>query len=267
MALNIFEAPEYYQGLLGEDATKKLQNRALTTGLVNAAIGYLAQPKTQGYGSALPYLGRALAGGLQAGQETIKSGLTDFETQQKLEQMKVRQNVLNELKTSDPELYKIGQAFPNAVDQFIAQKYKAKTVESPIGKLEPQNFTPESWAEFIGSNYDTTKLRAAAKPSKDTAFIQNYEYAVEKGYKGSPADWQKLNIEAAAQYQAPYKTAEQERQEIETAYKYGAPPSAVPAPKSATMQDVADTAKATGKTTSQVIQDLKSRGIKVQGAK
>jgi hypothetical protein len=33
------------------------------------------------------------------------------------------------------------------------------------------------------------------------------------------------------------------------------------------MQDVADTAKATGKTTSQVIQDLKSRGIKVQGAK
>jgi hypothetical protein len=91
MAFNLFEAPEYYQGLLGEDATKKLQNRALTTGLVNAAIGYLAQPKTGGYGSALPYLGRALAGGLQAGQETIRSGLTDFETQQKIAEMQRKQ--------------------------------------------------------------------------------------------------------------------------------------------------------------------------------
>lgn len=317
MAFNLFEAPEYYQGLLGEDATNKLQNKALTTGLINAAIGYLAQPKTGGYGSALPYLGRALAGGLQAGQETIRSGLTDFENQQKIAEMRRKQEMQ---KAQDLFRSRIGQ--PNAERQIVSQstvqepvmpmadatapsfrtqlpqptvttqkyfdpnvmmnealqsgalpfeKYleltaKQKT-DSPIGKLEPQNFTPESWAEFVNSGYDTTKLRAAAKPSKDTAFIQNYEYAVSKGYQGSPADWQKLNIEAAAQYQAPYKTAEQERQEIETAYKYGAPPSAVPAPKSATMKDVADTAKATGKTTSQVIQDLKSRGIKVQGAK
>jgi hypothetical protein len=38
-------------------------------------------------------------------------------------------------------------------------------------------------------------------------------------------------------------------------------------PQSVTMQDVADTARSTGKTTSQVIQDLKSKGIKVQGAR
>jgi hypothetical protein len=91
MAFNLFEAPEYYQGLLGEDATKKLQNKALTTGLINAAIGYIAQPKTGGYGSALPYIGRALAGGLQAGQETIRSGITDYETQQKIAEMQRKQ--------------------------------------------------------------------------------------------------------------------------------------------------------------------------------
>jgi hypothetical protein len=105
MAFNLFEAPEYYQGLLGEDATKKLQNRALTTGLVNAAIGYLAQPKTGGYGSALPYLGRALAGGLQAGQETIKSGLTDYETQQKIEEMKRQRKARESFDTASQNLY------------------------------------------------------------------------------------------------------------------------------------------------------------------
>jgi hypothetical protein len=104
MAFNLFEAPEYYQGLLGEDATKKLQNRALTTGLVNAAIGYLAQPKTGGYGSALPYLGRALAGGLQAGQETIRSGLTDFETQQKIDEMKRKQEQRKAFEAAVPNL-------------------------------------------------------------------------------------------------------------------------------------------------------------------
>jgi hypothetical protein len=91
MAFNLFEAPEYYQGLLGEEETKKLQGRAMTTGLVNAAIGYLAQPKTMGYGSALPYIGRALAGGLQSGQETIRSGLQDYEAQQKIADMKRQQ--------------------------------------------------------------------------------------------------------------------------------------------------------------------------------
>ena len=93
MAFNLFEAPDYYGGLLGEEATQKLQNKALTTGLINAAIGYLAQPKNQGYGSALPYLGRALAGGYQSGQETIKSGLQDYMTQQQIAEMKRKQEM------------------------------------------------------------------------------------------------------------------------------------------------------------------------------
>jgi hypothetical protein len=128
MALNIFEAPEYYQGLLGEDATKKLQNRALTTGLINAAIGYIAQPKTMGYGSALPYLGRALAGGLQAGQETIRSGLTDFENQQKIAEMKRKQEQQQALQgmiggITDPNERLFAQLAP---EQYVASKVKPK---------------------------------------------------------------------------------------------------------------------------------------------
>jgi hypothetical protein len=113
MAFNLFEAPDYYGGLLGEEATNKLQNRALTTGLINAALGYIAQPKNQRYGSALPYLGKALAGGYQAGQETINSGLQDYMKQQQVAEMKrqqqqraARQDIAQNLYTTIPAQFR-----------------------------------------------------------------------------------------------------------------------------------------------------------------
>ena len=50
----------------------------------------------------------------------------------------------------------------------------------------------------------------------------------------------------------------------ESQYKYGTTTTTPPPPPFATMQDVSDTAKATGKTTDQVIQDLKSKGITIR---
>ena len=117
MAFNLFEAPDYYGGLLGEEATQKLQNRALTTGLINAALGYIAQPKNQRYGSALPYLGKALAGGYQAGQETINSGLQDYMTQQKLAEMKRQQDQRKAFEAAVPNLMKTTPAQFETVTQ------------------------------------------------------------------------------------------------------------------------------------------------------
>jgi hypothetical protein len=89
MALNIFgDAPQSLTGLLGEQATEDLRKKALTTGLINAAIGYIAQPKTGGYGSALPYIGRALMAGQQGAQGVYEGAITDFERQQKIEEFK-----------------------------------------------------------------------------------------------------------------------------------------------------------------------------------
>jgi len=41
-------------GLLGNEQADRLRQQALTSGLINTAIGYLAQPKNQRFGSALP---------------------------------------------------------------------------------------------------------------------------------------------------------------------------------------------------------------------
>jgi hypothetical protein len=172
MAFNLFEAPEYYQGLLGEDATKKLQNRALTTGLINAAIGYIAQPKTQGFGSALPYLGRALAGGLQAGQETIKSGLTDYETQQKIAEMQRQRKAREAFDTASQNLYTTKPA------QF-------ETVSTPGGYAPQQaQVMPDQVSPNFGMTRlpDVTSQREIAPAKKEL----NQEALMQLALSGDP---------------------------------------------------------------------------------
>jgi hypothetical protein len=89
---NLFGAPpEYLTGLLGADETDKLRKQAMTTGLVNSAIALIAQPRNQRYGSALPYIGKALMAGQQAGQNVYSNALQGLETQQKLAEYKRQQ--------------------------------------------------------------------------------------------------------------------------------------------------------------------------------
>lgn len=277
MAFNIFgDAPQSLTGLLGEQATQDLQKKALTTGLINAAIGYIAQPKNQRYGSALPYIGRALIAGQEGAQGVYSGAIKDYDLQQRIAEAKRKQEI-----QKAQDLFRSRIGLPNAERQIITQntaqvpvapvegatapnyatqlpqptvttekyfdpnvmmnealqsgalpfeKYleltaKQKT-DSPIGKLEPQNFTPESWANFVNSGYDTTKLRAV--PKKDTSFIQNYEYAVSRGYQGTPEDWQKLGVVTQQGYLDPYRQAENIREDIKNRYNYGTPGATAP---------------------------------------
>jgi hypothetical protein len=105
MALNIFgDAPQSLTGLLGEQATEDLRKKAMTTGLINAAIGYIAQPKTMGYGSALPYIGRALMAGQQGAQGVYEGAITDFERQQKIDEFKRKQEQRKAFEAAVPNL-------------------------------------------------------------------------------------------------------------------------------------------------------------------
>jgi hypothetical protein len=92
MALNIFgQPPEYLSGLLGIDP-EKLRKQAFGTGLVNTALAFAAQPRNQGYGSALPYAARALMAGQQGAQGVYQGALQDYMTKQKIEDIKRQQS-------------------------------------------------------------------------------------------------------------------------------------------------------------------------------
>jgi len=137
MALNIFgDAPQSLTGLLGEQATEDLRKKALTTGLINAAIGYIAQPKTGGYGSALPYIGRALMAGQQGAQGVYEGAITDFERQQKINEMKRQQEqraaqakAIEQYALKRPEMAEAIRANPEIIKDITLQEIKPKEIE------------------------------------------------------------------------------------------------------------------------------------------
>ena len=87
--MNIFGArqPEYLGGLLSPEELQKVQNQAMLQGVLGTAATYLAQPKNQGYGSALPYLGKAYLGGMQASQGAYDTATQNLLTKAKLAEL------------------------------------------------------------------------------------------------------------------------------------------------------------------------------------
>ena len=87
--MNVFGArqPDYLGGLLSPEELQKVQNQAMLQGVLGTAATYLAQPKNQGYGSALPYLGKAYLGGMQASQGAYDTATQNLLTRGKLAEL------------------------------------------------------------------------------------------------------------------------------------------------------------------------------------
>jgi len=139
---NIFgTAPESLAGLLGEQATKDLQRKAMTTGLINTALGYLVQPKNQNLGLGR-IIGQSLMSGMTGAQGVYTGALEDWQTKQKIAELQ-RKNALQEKVQgmiggiTDPNEQLYAQLSP---EQYVA------------GKVKPQKafniLTPEQSASY-----------------------------------------------------------------------------------------------------------------------
>lgn len=147
---NIFgSAPDYLGGLLGQQALEDLQKKALTTGLINTAIGYIAQPKNQRFGSALPYLGRALQAGQVGAQGVYDQGLKNWEMQQKIdeinrqkEQRAARESAIAQLPPEQQAIYRAyGEAaVPKLVERALpaVQAPEYKVIGNKLIKVDNQ---------------------------------------------------------------------------------------------------------------------------------
>ena len=56
-------------GLLNQADIDKAGNQSLMRGLLGSTVGYLAQPKNQGYGSSIPYIFKGVQQGMQEAQK------------------------------------------------------------------------------------------------------------------------------------------------------------------------------------------------------
>lgn len=177
---NLFGAPpEYLTGLLGADATDKLRKQAMTTGLVNSAIALIAQPRNQRYGSALPYIGKALMAGQQAGQNVYGNALQGLETQQKLaeykrqqEQRAAREDAISKLPADQQQMYR---AYGDAAIPFLLKKPERKT--QTIGN-QIVDITDEPKVLFTGESKENIPASAqeyelAQKDPNFAKFLQD----------------------------------------------------------------------------------------------
>lgn len=188
---------------LSDEEKKKLQGQANLKGLVGAGLTYLAQPKTENYGSAIPYLAKAYLGGMNSAQDVY--------------------------------------------DQLGKKN-------SPFGAIDPSKFTPDSLERFIVSG-KYSDLEPVTKAENLPTSRQEFDLAAK-----DPAYMKFLRDK----WDAENKARRAEIATEEANYKFGTPGPTINPPKFATMQDVADTAKKTGKTTDQVIKDLKAKNIEVR---
>ena len=74
-------------GLLTSDEMDKLKQKSLMQGLLSTGLTYLAQPKNQRYGSALPYLAKAGLAGVQSAQNVYDTASQEYITKAKIEEL------------------------------------------------------------------------------------------------------------------------------------------------------------------------------------
>lgn len=183
-------------GMIKSEDLDALRNRSLVQGLLTAGLGYLAQPKTGRYGSALPYLGKAGLMGLQAMQQPYDQFGKDLELGQKIENLNLERSSRNRTKefvsemvnSGDPRWANLDKLGPNeqatAVQQYLQERFKSPTKTAPTrnkreiavdedgdGKPDRLDVITEQWNP-VTSEFDEIS-RAPKEITTDTLFNED----------------------------------------------------------------------------------------------
>jgi len=166
---NIFMTPDFSQtGILTDEQQKDLRNQATKAGLLGTALTYLATPKTENYGSALPYLAKAGLGGMNAAQDVYGSGLTNLYRQRLSEQKSDPFGTVDITKFT-PESIQAFQQSGNKDYSVLRPTKEAIKTETPFAKIDTKDYTPKSLAAFqkSGNFEDLIPKPDAIKSTQD----------------------------------------------------------------------------------------------------
>lgn len=135
---NIFGArtPTYLEGLITPEQMKQAQQQSLFQGLLGTAVGYLAQPKNQMYGSAVPYLAKGYLQGMQSAQTPYSNLERDILMKEKFAELQRNQQ---ERKRQEDYLKTFG--LPNAERVISTDTGMAATLP-PVQGLEQGSIAP-----------------------------------------------------------------------------------------------------------------------------
>ena len=137
-------APKFYEGLLGAEDTAALQKKAQIQGLLGAGLA-LAKGMSS-YGpprSALQNILGAVAGGFEGAGGTYQQGLQNYQTQQQLEQLKIKQQqTRNQMtgianaKTKYPDLAPLADIDPQEFVKAVAAREETNRARERMATYE-----------------------------------------------------------------------------------------------------------------------------------
>ena len=137
-------APKFYEGLLGPEETAALQKRAQVQGLLGAGLA-LAQGMSRSGAprSALQNILGAVAGGFQGAGTAYQGGLQNYQTQQQLEQLKIKQQqTRNQMigianaKTKYPDLAPLADIDPQEFVKAVAAREETNRARERMASYE-----------------------------------------------------------------------------------------------------------------------------------
>ena len=137
-------APKFYEGLLGAEDTAALQKKAQIQGLLGAGLA-LAKGMSS-YGpprSALQNIIGAVAGGFEGAGGAYQQGLQNYQTQQQLEQLKIKQQqTRNQMtgianaKTKYPDLAPLADIDPQEFVKAVAAREETNRARERMATYE-----------------------------------------------------------------------------------------------------------------------------------
>lgn len=154
-------------GLISDTADiDAINNRALTSGLINAGLTYLATPKNLNAGSPLPYLGRAALAGFGASQNTVDQALNTAYRNRILAGRDDGFSNINPLDVTPEslQLYIQGGKKDPSVLRKIAPEAKEPTLPTSAQEFERAKSDP-AYMKFLREKWDAENkaLKASAQ--------------------------------------------------------------------------------------------------------
>ena len=172
-------------GLLDADAIQKAKNKSNMQGLLQLGLGYLAQPKNQGYGSMLPYLAKAAIPAIQQSQKPYDNLLDEANVNQQ-----VQQYTDSESRKKGLEAFAAGYGVPNSnmtTTSYTGSGQVPRDIMQNTGTVSP--YTNSQLTENAAPQFNTPVTKNTGIFDKDKYFaaqLANKNISLDDYVKYSP---------------------------------------------------------------------------------
>lgn len=240
--MNVFgaSAPNYLkntsatEGLLSDAELAQLNSKSMRQGLLTTALTYLAQPKNQRYGSALPYFAKAGIAGTGAAQGVYDQATQDYINAFKLQEIKQKKdadkawaNIQDKIYTKTPDVTQqvtTAGGYVPSTDQVAPEQ--AAPIPSLLTSIPTQPVPLEQSNLLSAQPTDVNAPMDANAPTVSTApnfgVVQQPDVTTTQTIAGKPT----LNSDLIQQFVTKYPSDERAQKllaNMEMIKKLGAP--------------------------------------------